>query len=356
MVQLSHNKYIKLVNNYAEAATVAHLVYVNDKTPGIERVKKGKHFVYQYQDKPVKDKAELERIRKLAIPPAWTRVWICTKSNGHIQATGFDVRERKQYRYHALWNVLRNETKFHKLFEFGKMLPLLRAQVEKDLSLKELTDRKVIALVISLMERTYIRIGNSSYEKMNGSHGLTTLHNKHVNIEGDKISFSFKGKKNIHHDITLKNRRLARVIQQCRDIPGKELFQYYDENNERKSIDSGMVNAYIHEVTGDVFTAKDFRTWAGCLHLLLAFKSMEIADTITICKKNVNEALDFVSRQLGNTRTVCKKYYVHPGIIKLYEENGLNKYLDEIDKIEVEDQVPSLTREENVLMKLLATL
>ncbi|MCW3093537.1 MAG: topoisomerase [Ferruginibacter sp.] len=356
MVQLSHRKYIKLINDYEGAASMAHLVYVNDKDPGIQRIKKGDGFLYVYKDNPLTDERDIERIKKLAIPPAWTNVWICAKPNGHIQATGFDIRQRKQYRYHPLWNVLRNETKFHKLLEFGKVLPMLRAQVEKDLSLKELTDRKVIALVISLMERTYIRIGNASYEKMNGSHGLTTLHNKHVTIEGDKISFSFKGKKNIHHDISLKNKRLAKVIKQCRDIPGKELFQYYDSNHERKSIDSGMVNAYIHEVTGDVFTAKDFRTWAGCLHLLLAFKSMELAATVTICKKNINEALDFVSQQLGNTRTVCKKYYVHPGIIQLYEENKLAKYLEEIDKIEIDDGITALTKEENVLMKLLAKL
>ncbi|MEO6546771.1 MAG: DNA topoisomerase IB [Ferruginibacter sp.] len=356
MVQLTHRKYVKLIKDYAGAATIAQLIYVNDKIAGIERIKRGKNFSYVYEGKPIKEKTELDRIKKLAIPPAWTSVWICSKNDGHIQATGFDVRQRKQYRYHALWNVLRNETKFHKLLEFGKKLPLLRAQVEKDLSIRELTDRKVIALVISLMERTYIRIGNATYEKMNGSHGLTTLHNEHVTIQNDKISFSFTGKKNIHHDITLKNKRLAKVIQQCRDMPGKELFQYYDDNKQRKSIDSGMVNAYIHEVTGDVFTAKDFRTWAGCLHILMAFKSMEIAETVTICKRNVNEALDFVSKQLGNTRTVCKKYYVHPGIIKLYEDNQLKKYLSEIDEIETDDSITALSKEENVLMKLLASL
>ncbi|MEO5893315.1 MAG: DNA topoisomerase IB [Ferruginibacter sp.] len=356
MVQLSHNKYVKLANDYAAAASSAHLTYVNDKDPGIERIKKGKNFLYSFEQKRVAEREELERIKKLAIPPAWSKVWICLKHNGHIQATGYDIRERKQYRYHALWNVLRNETKFHKLLEFGKVLPALRLQVEKDLSLKELSDKKVIALIISLMERTYIRIGNASYEKMNGSHGITTLHDKHVTIEGDNISFSFKGKKNIHHDISLKNKRLAKVVKQCRDIPGKELFQYYDKDNQRKSIDSGMVNAYIHELTGDVFTAKDFRTWAGCLHVLMAFKNMSVAENITSCKKNVNEALDYVSKHLGNTRSVCKKYYVHPGIIRLYEENKLDKYLNELDKIEIDDNITYLTKEENVLMKLLTKL
>jgi len=356
MVQLSHNKHVKLVNDYEAAAASANLIYVSDKDPGIERVKRGDNFLYWFQKKRISEEIEIERIKKLAIPPAWTKVWICLKQNGHIQATGFDIRQRKQYRYHPLWNLLRNETKFHKMLEFGKVLPVLRAQVEKDLSLKELSDKKVIAAIVSLMERTYIRIGNASYEKMNGSHGITTLHDKHVNIEGDKISFSFKGKKNIHHDISLTNKRLARVIRQCRDIPGKELFQYYDKDNQRKSIDSGMVNAYIHEITGDVFTAKDFRTWAGCLHVLMAFRGMEVAENVTVCKKNINEALDQVSQYLGNTRTVCKKYYVHPGIIRLYEEKKLHKYLQELDSIEEDDNVTSLTKEEKVLMKLLARL
>lgn len=356
MVQLSHNKYVKLVNDYPAAASIAHLIYVNDKDPGIERIKKRNNFLYLLNQKRIAEKTEIERIKKLAIPPAWTKVWICAKHNGHIQATGYDIRQRKQYRYHSLWNILRNETKFHKLLEFGKVLPALRLQVEKDLSGKELNDRKVIALIISLMERTYIRIGNASYEKMNGSHGLTTLHDKHVDIEGDKISFSFKGKKNIHHDISLKNKRLAKIIKQCRDIPGKELFQYYDIHKQRKSIDSGMVNAYIQEVTGDVFTAKDFRTWAGCLHLLMAFKKMEVAENSTACKRNINEALDYVSEHLGNTRTVCKKYYVHPGIIRLYEENKLSTHLKELDSIETDHSISSLTNEEKVLMKLLYNL
>ncbi len=192
MKPLTHNKHVKLVNDYEAAASAAQLVYVCDKEPGITRVKKKNGFSYFFDEKPVKDVEVLNRIQKLAIPPAWDRVWICPKSNGHIQATGFDIRGRKQYRYHALWNLLRNETKFHKLMEFAKVIPTLRLQVEKDLSLKELSERKVIAAVISLMERTYIRIGNAEYEKMNGSHGLTTMHDKHVKVEGEQINFSFK--------------------------------------------------------------------------------------------------------------------------------------------------------------------
>lgn len=354
--ELTHRKHVKLVNDYEATARAAHLVYVADSEPGIERIKKADIFFYRYRAKNISEKQALERIKKLAIPPAWEKVWICVNPDGHIQATGYDVKNRKQYRYHPLWNLLRNETKFHKMLEFAKVLPALRLQVEKDLALKHLSERKVIAAVISLMERTFIRIGNVEYEKMNGSHGLTTMHDRHVKIEGEQINFSFKGKKSIHHEVSLKNRKLARVVTQCRDIPGKELFQYYDENNHRQSIDSGMVNTYIKEVTGDVFTAKDFRTWAGCLHLLMAFKNMGIAENITSCKKNVNQALDYVSTHLGNTRTVCKKYYVHPGLIRLYEENKLNKHLRELDEIEMDDNKSGLTKEEKLFTKLLGVL
>lgn len=355
-VQLSHKEFLKIDKDYSKAAKVADLLYVNDKEPGIERVKKGAGFVYIYDDKPLKDEKELERIKKLAIPPAWTNVWICRKENGHIQATGIDARNRKQYRYHPLWNTLRNETKFHHLYEFGKLLPSLRLKVEEDLAKKDLSEEKVLATVISLMERTYIRIGNDGYEKLYGSYGLTTLKDKHVKVEGDKIVFSFKGKKGIFHNINLKNRRLARMVKACRDIPGKELFQYLDPEGNRKPIDSGMVNRYIKEATGGDFSAKDFRTWAGTLDVLRAFKSMGQAATQTDCKKNIVAALEEVSKKLGNTRTVCKKYYVHPGIIKLYEEQNLDKYLKELDKIEKPDELSGLTSEERVLMKILQEL
>lgn len=355
-VKLSHRKHLNLVKDYAKTAAVARLVYVSDTDPGIGRLKKGKGFAYVLGAQPVKDKEEIERIRKLAIPPAWQKVWICTRANGHIQATGFDARNRKQYRYHPLWSVLRNETKFHKLLEFGKHLPALRLQLENDLATKGIHEKKVIAAVISLMERTYIRIGNAEYEKQNGSHGLTTLHDEHVDIKGASLSFSFKGKKGIYHEITLKNKRLARVVKQCRDIPGKELFQYYDEQGNRHAIDSGMVNQYVKEFTGEDFTAKDFRTWAGCLNLLRAFKNIGLYENVAQCKHNINEALDFVSGKLGNTRTVCRKYYVHPGLIRLYEENKLAHYLEELDGIETPDGITGLTRDEQILMKLLSNV
>lgn len=354
--RLTHRKHLAMVKDYSLSAKVANLVYVSDNEPGISRIKKGKGFAYVRNNVSVRDKAELDRIRKLAIPPAWTKVWICTKENGHIQATGFDARERKQYRYHPLWSVLRNETKFHKLKEFGEKLPMLRLQVEKDLSLPDLSEKKVIAALVSLMERTYIRIGNAAYEKMNGSHGLTTLHDKHVKITGQDMRFSFVGKKGISHDISLRNKKLARIVQQCRDIPGKELFQYYDAAGKRAPVDSGMVNQYIKDQIGDSFSAKDFRTWAGCLNLLRAFRQIGLYESETECRRNVNLALDEVSKQLGNTRTVCRKYYVHPALIRLYEEKKISRYLDELDQIEIDDNKSSLTKEEKTLMSMLENI
>ncbi len=351
--KISHSKHLKLLRDYEGAARLALLLYVSDTEPGILRKRAGKGFSYTQHEKPMKDKLVIERIRKLAVPPAWSEVWICSKDNGHIQATGIDAKKRKQYRYHPLWTVLRNETKFHKMIEFGKALPQLRLKIEKDLAQKQLNEKKVLAAVISLMQRTYIRIGNSSYEKMNGSHGLTTLHDKHVCIKGSTIAFSFKGKTSIHHDITVTNKKLAAIVQQCRDIAGKELFQYYDEHGERKAIDSGMVNNYLQEITDQTFTAKDFRTWAGCLHFLLAFKNRNVDGQEETTKTSLNEVLDEVSKKLGNTRTVCRKYYVHPGIIKLYEENKLTTYLQELDQIEEDDTHTDLTKEEKVLMSIL---
>ena len=330
---LSHKALLQVDHDYERAASVAHLRYVSDSGPGITRLKKGKGYCYLLAGKPVKDVEELGRIRRLAIPPSWSKVWICPAANGHIQATGLDLRGRKQYRYHAQWNRLRVETKFHRLYEFGKALPSLRSKVESDMRQRELSRDKVLATVLSLMERTYIRVGNNEYEKANGSYGLTTLKDKHVAISGDKLEFSFPGKKGVHFDVALRNRRLARTVSQCKEIPGRELFQYYAEDGSRHSIDSGMVNQYIKDATGGGdaggmdFTAKDFRTWAGTLCALQTFASLGEACGEAECKKNIVAVLDEVSKKLGNTRAVCKKYYVHPGLVQLYEENKLNKYL-----------------------------
>lgn len=310
--KLSHAKLLQANEDPRKAARAANLIYVNDKTHGFTRVKKGKGFVYYSGNKIVRETPQLERIHKLAIPPSWTEVWICRSPNGHIQATGLDLKGRKQYRYHAGWNQLRNETKFHHLYEFGKLLPRLRNKISKDIRSKKLTQQKVLAAAIDLMEKTYIRVGNESYEKQNGSYGLTTLKDQHVSVRRDQLLVSFSGKKGVEHNISLRDRKLARIIKQCRDIPGKPLFQYYDEEEKRKSIDSSMLNNYIKEATAQAFSAKDIRTWAGSVQAINFYLSNPESSAATM--------LDWVSEKLGNTRNVCKKYYVHPSLVTLCEE------------------------------------
>lgn len=347
---------VKIHRNYKRAAKVASLHYVTDSVKGIRRERKGKEFTFNLNGKRVADSSTLQRIKKLVIPPAWTNVWICSKSNGHIQATGYDLLGRKQYKYHQDWTIVRNQTKFQQLYEFGKALPLLRRRIEKDMTAAELTKEKVLATVARLMERTLIRVGNNEYEKLYGSYGLTTLKDNHVNINGTEIKFSFKGKKGIFHSITIKSKRLARIVKACRDIPGKELFQYVNGDGVRRSIDSGMVNDYIQETTGKNFSAKDFRTWAGTLAFLNCLKCLDNVSVQSDIKKNIISALDEVSDRLGNTRTVCRKYYVHPQIVKLYEENRLHKYLIELDDGESNKDVADLSSDEKVLMRILKIL
>lgn len=329
---LSHVDLRALDKNNRETAKAAHLRYVSDCDEGIRRNKKGTSYHYTYKGERVRDAEHLERIRRLVIPPSWSNVWICHSPVGHIQATGIDLNGRKQYRYHAGWNALRNETKFHRLLEFGKSLPQLRKKIDKDLSGTELSENKVLATVVELMELTFIRIGNSGYEKLYGSYGLTTLKDKHVRISQEKISFTFKGKKGVEHDISVKDRRLARIVKSCRDIPGKELFQYYTPGGERRNIDSGMVNAYIKEGTGHEFSAKDFRTWAGSVKALESLHTLAAPENATEAKKNIAAVLDAVASKLGNTRTVCKKYYVHPVLLDHYEKGTLQTCLKNAGK------------------------
>lgn len=329
---LSHRQHLLLNKDHRKAALAAKLTYVSDQQPGIMRLKKGKGFTYTYKNKVMKDKTHLERIRKLALPPSWSSVWICHDPAGHIQATGLDLNKRKQYRYHTKWNALRGETKFHRLFEFGKALPRIRKKIKKDMAIPELTDNKVVATAIDLMEKTYIRVGNNEYEKMYGSYGLTTLKDKHVTIGGDKIEFMFTGKKGIEHHISLTNKKLAKIIKQCRDVPGKTLFQFYTGGGKHRSIDSGMVNHYIKDATEQDFSAKDFRTWAGTLQALECLRGMEDVPDEKLIRKNMLEVLDTVSARLGNTRAVCKKYYIHPGLFQLYEEKKLVQYIEKCGK------------------------
>ncbi|MBC7536432.1 MAG: DNA topoisomerase IB [Ferruginibacter sp.] len=350
---ISKSQIKKIIHDPVKTAEAIDLVYVSDSLPGIVRQKKGTSFSYIMQNKRLTNEMELQRIKKLVLPPAWENVWICALHNGHLQATGLDVKKRKQYRYHPSWNALRNHTKFYRMQRFGKLLPVVRLQLEKDLLLEGLPKEKILATVVSLMERTNIRVGNNVYEKLYGSFGLTTLKDTHVKIDGVNLKFSFRGKKGIQHDISLKNKKLASVVQKSKDIPGKELFQYYDETGKRHSIDSGMVNDYLKNICGEDFTAKDFRTWAGTVNAFLAFKEIGMPETETAVKKNILEALDKVASQLGNTRTVCKKYYVNPLIISLYESKDIEKYFKQLDAIETDDNKSGLTADEKIIMKIL---
>ncbi len=319
---------LELAHDPVKAARAARLVYMSDTIPGISRQRTGDHFTYTAPNgDKISDDDTLTRIRSMALPPAWERVWISPKTNGHLQATGIDTKNRKQYRYHAKWNAIRSETKFFRMVAFGEALPLLRERLHNALKLPELTREKVIAIALSVMEQTLIRVGNAAYEKEYGSYGLTTLKDRHVKANGNEVRFSFKGKKGIYHDITLHDRRLARLVKACRDIPGKELFQYFDANGDRRSIDSGMVNDYLRETMGDDFSAKDFRTWAGTVNALRLLVDLEPCETEKELKKNVNTVLDDVAHRLGNTRTVCRKHYVHPQVLEAYECQDLNPYI-----------------------------
>lgn len=313
----------------ADPVTVAQAVklrYVSAAGRGYTRMKNGKGMYYlDASGKKITDEAVLERIRKLVLPPAWENVWICPYENGHLQATGIDALGRRQYRYHARWAAVRNETKYYRLLQFGKMLPRIRKQIDKDLRRKTLDKPRVIAIALRVMEETLMRVGNAAYEKKYHSYGLTTLHNSHVKINGNEVFFKFRGKKGVMQKIALRHASLARLLKKVRDIPGQELFQYYEED-EVRSLDSGEVNEYLKACTNEEFTCKDFRTWAGTLHALHLLAGCEICETQSQRKKNVVDVIDRVAEKLGNTRAVCRKYYVHPYLIQLYESDSLKNY------------------------------
>jgi DNA topoisomerase-1 len=351
-ITIPRRKIRSILNDCEKSAAAVNLTYVSDSQPGIRRLKKGEKFVYVFGNKKIQDKNLLERIRRLVIPPAWEDVWICSSANGHLQVTGLDLKKRKQYKYHQLWNSLRNQTKFYRLYDFGKAMPKIRKQLERDLSLKGLPLAKVLATVVCLMESTSIRVGSNLYEKLYGSFGLTTLKDQHVKIRGAHLQFIFKGKKGISHNISIRNKRLAAIVQKCKDIPGKELFQYINESGEARTIDSGMVNAYIKKISGEDFTAKDFRTWTGTVHALSTLKELCYPESGAALKKNIVTTLDAVAGQLGNTRTVCKKYYVHPTVLNLYENRCLHLYLEDLTLLSKCGK-HDLACEEKVLMKIL---
>ena len=342
-----------MAHDMAKSAKAADLVYTLDNNPGYSRKASGKNFFYFFGNDKLKENETIDRIKKLRIPPAWQRVWICKIANGHLQATGFDVLERKQYRYHSSWNAIRKQTKFYRLKEFGSLIPSIRKQIEKDLNTIGYPQQKILAAVVSLLEKTNIRVGNDCYEKLYGSFGLTTLKNRHLSVTGIELKFSFTGKKGIKHEIAIKSKRLARIVKGCKDIPGKELFEFYDEDGNIHCIDSGMVNSYISAITCGEFTAKDFRTWAGTVNALAAFKAVGGFTTQAEMNQNIRTALEMAAKQLGNTPTVCKNYYIHPIIVELYKEKKLEKFLAGLEVTDLTEDQIELMPIEKVLLKIL---
>jgi len=338
------------------AARAAKLRYVSDHAPGIRRVTTDEGFGYVNPDgSPVIDEDELARIRKLAIPPAYQDVWICRYANGHLQATGRDARGRKQYRYHPRWREIRDDSKYRKMLLFGKVLPTIRARAEHDLGKRGLPREKVLAAIVRLLESTLMRVGNEEYAKTNKSFGLTTLRNRHVKVEGgSRIRFDFRGKSGMEHHIDLRNRRLATIVRRCQELPGQELFQYVDENDQLHAVGSDEVNDYLQEITGEEITAKDFRTWAATNLAALALQELELFDSAAKAKKNVVQAVEAVSKMLGNTPAICRKCYIHPAIFDGYLDGSLLQTLKRRTEERLADTEHGLKAEEAAVVAFLA--
>src|SRR5262245_60173068 len=311
-----------------DAVEYANLVYVSDEKPGIRRKRSGQGFRYESNGgTTVKDAAALKRIKALAVPPAWTDVWICPRADGHIQATGRDAKGRKQYRYHARFRAQREETKYGRILLFGAALPRIRARVAKDLARRGLPREKVLALVVRLLETTLIRVGNREYSKQNHSFGLTTMRDRHVDVSGTTVRFEFKGKSGKMQSIRITDRRLAPLVRRLQEMPGQELFQYDEPGDGRQSIDSSDVNAYLRSIAGEDFTAKDFRTWAGTILAAVEMRGLPSFDGTSRAKRLLAGAIDSVAKRLGNTPAVCRKCYVHPAIVEAWMEGDTARAL-----------------------------
>ena len=330
------------------SAREAGLHYSTDRTPGITRRRRGRTFAYYRPDgRRLTSAAEVDRIRKLAIPPAWRDVWIAPDPRGHLQATGRDARGRKQYRYHPRWRLTRDETKYSRMTDFGRALPRIRRRTEADLRRAGLPREKVLAAVVRLLEKTCIRVGNDEYARSNRSFGLTTMRDGHVRIAGSTVKFLFRGKSGVEHALELDDRRLARIVRQCRDLPGQELFQYRSETGAVVDVGSADVNAYLKDVTGCDFTSKDFRTWAGTVLAAALLRDAGAAESVTRAKKTIAGAVEEVARQLGNTKAVCRKCYIHPAVFDAYLDGGFGKASSATRAI------GSLTRAESAVLDLL---
>ena len=310
------------------AEAPAGLTFCSDEHPGLRRTASGKGFTYHDpQGRLIRDRKILDRVRALAIPPAWTDVWICPRVSGHIQATGRDLKGRKQYRYHPDWHAHAAETKFERLPEFARALPRLRRRVEVDLNRRGVAREKVLATAVRLLEITLIRVGNAQYAKQNRSYGLTTLHKRHLEVDGAALTFAFKGKSGIEHEVKVRDRRLATVVRNLRELPGQQLFKYRDADGAHCAVTSDDVNAYIRQAMGEQFSAKDFRTWAGTVSAARALREMEPPASPTEAKRRITVCVRAVAGLLGNTPTVCRTSYVHPRVFELYQDGRLGEVL-----------------------------
>ncbi len=335
-----------------KAVKLANLRYVSEQHLSIERKKVGRGFAYYRKGEKVSDPKTIDRIKSLVIPPAWKNVRITHLPNGHLQVVGRDEKERKQYMYHATWSEIRNQTKFFKMTSFGKILPKIRKQVNDDLSLEGMPKKKVLALVIRLMEETHIRVGNHYYAKNNKTYGLSTFRTRHVKTFKDGLKFEFIGKKGKEHSITVEDHKLVDLINQCEEIPGWELFKFYNEKGEKQSIDSAMINDYIHELSGDMYSAKDFRTWSATKIFFETLHELGYTKEEKDNKKNILNGFDAAAEGLGNTRAVCRSYYVHPKVIETYENGEIVPYFKKVK----EDKAPTyaeLSETEKAIYKLI---
>ena len=338
------------------SAEMAGLSFVSDTDAGITRKRRGTGFQYRLPSgEVVTDRAQLARIRKLAIPPAWTEVWICPSAEGHIQATGRDARGRKQYRYHAEWHRVRDEAKYGRLLTFARALPRIRSTVDSHMRERGLGRNKVLATVVHLLETTLIRVGNREYAKANKSYGLTTLQDRHADFSGSTIRFKFRGKTGKEWRLKVSNRRVARIVRSCQELPGQHLFQYEDDDGNVCQVSSADVNAYLREIGGSDITAKDFRTWAGTVLATMALAEFEKFDSATAAKRNIRSAIGTVASRLGNTLTICRKCYVHPEVLKCYLEGELVSSLQQKIRKELREQISVLRPEEAATLVLLQT-
>lgn len=345
---------LNIITDPVEAAEEAGLRYVNDDQPGYKRKRKGSSFVYYDLDgKVIGDEQRLLRIRRLAIPPAYTDVWICPSPNGHLQATGRDDRGRKQYRYHERWRAIRDENKYDRMLVFGSALPKIRRRVQADLKLEGLPRNKVLATVVQLLERTFIRVGNEEYARENKSFGLTTMRNRHVKVKGSRLRFRFRGKSGVQHEVDVDDQHIAKIVRRLQDLPGQELFQYQDEGGEVRDVTSQDVNDYLRAISGEDFTAKDFRTWAGTVLAALALNSQQSWDTKKQAKANVKNAISAVSKILGNTPAVCRKCYVHPSVLESYLDGDLIEGLKTKTDEAIEENLDLLREDEIALLRFL---